>query len=90
MVEETPKPGDPIFIGSRIEIIGSIELALEEAQKCAARQGYESEVLYAFDQRRSENSGRATGSISQRKISPAASLATNPAAGLPAVRLQSP
>ena len=44
-VDETPKPGDPIFDNVRNVIVGSNLLALEAARSEALRLGYETEIL---------------------------------------------
>lgn len=44
-IEETPKPGDPVFDNVRNVIVGSNLLALEAAKNEALSLGYETEIL---------------------------------------------
>ncbi len=47
-VEETPKPGDPIFAQVRNVIVGSNRLAMEAAKRKAETLGYNSLILSGF------------------------------------------
>jgi hydroxypyruvate reductase len=44
-IEETPKPGDPVFDNVRNLVVGSNRLALEAAQREALTLGYEAQIL---------------------------------------------
>jgi glycerate-2-kinase len=45
LIEETPKPGDPVFDKVRNLVVGSNRLALEAAQREALSLGYEAQIL---------------------------------------------
>ncbi len=62
-IEETPKQGDPIFLYVRNEIIGSLGLALDAAEKEAMVRGYRAFILSSCITGEASEVGKVFGAI---------------------------
>ena len=64
-IEETPKPGDPVFEGTQNLIIGSNILAVQAAEKKAAEMGYNSLILSTFIEGETKDVARVHAAIAK-------------------------
>jgi hydroxypyruvate reductase len=62
-IPETPKPGDPMFLNSKVMIVGSLEKSIEAAVKEAELQGYRTERLKPTISGEAADNGRRLGSF---------------------------
>lgn len=62
-IEETPKPGSPIFFSVQNEIIGSLGLALEAAEREASERGYRTFILSSCITGEAREVGKVFGAI---------------------------
>ncbi|NLG74134.1 MAG: glycerate kinase [Chloroflexi bacterium] len=63
LIEETPKPGDPVFQLVHNQIIGSNRLAAQAAIKQAAEEGFQPLLLTTYLQGEARQAGRFLSSI---------------------------